>query len=90
MPGAVTFLSPTWTGWSDDPKVVSAIADINRNPDAAAAKKDWDALQEYMWAEYLPVSKLGDINYYDVSSAKTHGFDTSNGASHAWNMTVEQ
>lgn len=90
MPGAVTFLSPTWNGWSDDSKVVSAIEGINRNPDAAAAKKDWDSIQEYMWSEYLPVSKLGDINYYDVSSAKTQGFDTSNGASHAWNMTVEQ
>lgn len=89
IPAAITYLSPTWNGWSDDPRLVQTMGRINTTPDQKQAASDWSDLQGYLWNTYLPVSKFGNYYNYDVTSDKVQGFEFFQG-SHAWNMTVSE
>lgn len=89
IPGAVTYLSPTWNGWSNDPRLVQTMGSINANPDQKKAIADWADLQGYLWSDYLPVSKFGNYYNYDVTADKVKGFEFFQG-SHAWNLTVSE
>jgi peptide/nickel transport system substrate-binding protein len=89
LPSTVIYFSPTWNGWSTDPKLQSMMAEWSHLTDTAAAKKLWEDVQTYCLSDYVPVSKLGNRYVYDVSSSNVKDLNVFEGV-HMWNVTVTQ
>ena len=73
LPNMNLFLSPSWAGWCTDPRIVEDLARIGSETDLAAAQQIWYDLQEYMWAESLPIIKFGNSMVWGVTTAKMEG-----------------
>ena len=59
IPSLNLFLSATWAGWCTDERIQNDLAAINAATELEEGKAIWDALQQYMYEEYVPVVKLG-------------------------------
>jgi len=63
---------------------VNDLAAIGTETDLAAAQQIWYDLQEYMWAESVPVVKFGNTVVWGVVNQKVQGMDYFN-----WPIFVE-
>lgn len=79
VPTLQIFLSPTWAGFTNDQAIFDACDAINSSTSIEEAKEKWDDLQAYCWEESLPVTKLGSVFNYTVTSDKVDGFIYFNG-----------
>ena len=59
MPGMNLFLQASWAGWCTDERIQSDLAAISTASDIETARQIWADLQEYMYAESVPVVKFG-------------------------------
>lgn len=59
MPGMNLFLQSSWAGWYDDERAQADLAAISSADDIETARQIWAELQEYMYAESVPVVKFG-------------------------------
>lgn len=79
VPTLQIFLSPTWAGFTNDQAIFDACDAINSSTSIEEAKEKWDDLQAYCWEESIPVTKLGSVFNYTVTSDKVDGFIYFNG-----------
>jgi len=84
LPNMNLFLSPSWAGWCTAERIVNDLAAIGTETDLAAAQQIWYDLQEYMWAESVPVVKFGNTVVWGVVNQKVQGMDYFN-----WPIFVE-
>lgn len=89
VPGTILYMSPTWNGWSDDPKLQGLLDEVAHATDKDVAKKAWEKAQAYSWNEYMPASKLGNRYVYNVASTRVHDLPFFEGP-HMWNATVDE
>lgn len=73
VPSMNLYLSTSWAGWCTDERIQSDLAAINASGSAEDGAKIWRELQEYMWADYMPVVNFGIQNDLMISSAKVTG-----------------
>ncbi|HJA72069.1 MAG TPA: hypothetical protein IAA07_10945 [Candidatus Lachnoclostridium stercoravium] len=79
VPSMQIYLNPSWPGWTTDEKIMELNGNINSSLSVEEAKGYWDELQEYCWAESLPVIKYGEFFNYSVSSSKVKDLVYFNG-----------
>ena len=73
LPNLNLFLSATWAGWCEDERIQNDLTAIAQSADFDAAVEMWSDLQEYMYAEYVPIIKLGCSTNLTVWNAKVTG-----------------
>ncbi len=78
LPNMNLFLSPTWAGWCTDERIVNDLASIATQTDIPTAQQTWYDLQEYMWAESMPIVKFGNTVVWGVVNKKVQGMDYFN------------
>ena len=88
-PGIIVYMTPTWNGWSDDPKLMDLMEKQAHSTSLDDAKKQWEEAQRYCWSDYMPMSKFGNRYIYDAASSKVKDLVFFEGP-HMWNVTVEE
>lgn len=87
-PMELLYLSPTFPGWTNDPKIADLMKKVNGAPTKEEAKKYWDEAQGLSW-QYLPIVNLGDDYLLTVATDKVKGFKSFLGPV-VWNTTVSK
>jgi peptide/nickel transport system substrate-binding protein len=87
LPPLILYLSPTWVGYADDPKLQNGLQEIAAATDKKAAIALWTELQRYSLAEYVPVAKFGNYSALSIANAKVEG-GSYYISPHPWNVTV--
>lgn len=70
LPNMNLFLSATWAGWCEDARVQDDLASIAADTNLEHAAQTWEALQQYMYEEYVPVVKFGNNMGVVIQSSK--------------------
>lgn len=85
-PTQLLYMSKTWPGWTDDPKLTEYIEKINSSATAEEAEKIWQEAQGYAW-EYMPATNIGTIYEYAMYNTKTlKGYDVKFQSNVFWNV----
>ena len=79
VPTLQIFLSPSWAGFTSDQAIFDGCDAINSSTSIEEAKGKWDSLQKYCWEESLPVTKLGSVFNYTVTTDAVNDFEYFNG-----------
>lgn len=88
-PAQQVALDPNWIGWTDHPKITELI-ELTRTADSQEeAQAAWAELQEFLWAEYVPVIGFGHKSRIIATTDKVDGFEIFNGPI-IWNVTVSE
>lgn len=87
-PTSYLYLSPTYSGWTDDKKISKLMDKIDNETTREDAKAAWDELQGYMW-ESLPITSLGDIYTLTGRSKKVSNLEFFQGPIF-WNVKVAE
>lgn len=75
IPTMNLYLSSSWAGWCEDPKIVEGLSSINTDTSKENAVKTWSELQKYMNETSVPVVKLGSNYNFMVCKAGFDGLD---------------
>ncbi|WP_368653139.1 ABC transporter substrate-binding protein [Ornithinibacillus sp. 4-3] len=86
-PSSLLFLNYDWVGWPEHPKIDELLAGIKDAVDQEEAKSHWDELQEFAWADYLPISILGQYSNVIVTTDKVVDFSEFEGG-FLWNTKL--
>lgn len=86
-PNQLLELSSTWAGWTDDETVTKALESMESAANQEEAKPLWDDLQEDLWKDYVPVSKIGIYSSIFASTDKVEGLTIFEGPV-LWNTRV--
>ncbi|WP_368654227.1 ABC transporter substrate-binding protein [Ornithinibacillus sp. 4-3] len=91
-PPQMLALDPKWPGWTDDPKITDLKDKIRTAETQEQAKAHWETLQEFLWTEYLPISRVGDYAVIVGTTDKVEGFKVfdSPGGYIFWNTKVSE
>jgi peptide/nickel transport system substrate-binding protein len=73
LPNLNLFLSASWAGWCTDERVQGDLASIATSTDVDGAMATWEALQAYMYEDYVPIVKFGASTNMTVWSADLQG-----------------
>ncbi len=73
VPSMNLYLSSSWAGWCTDERVQSDLAAINASSSVEEGAQIWQALQQYMWEDYMPVSNFGIQNDLMISTSNVEG-----------------
>lgn len=85
-PTQILYLDPNSNGMIEDERISKAMKFFDEAEDEAEAKAEWESLQEYLWAELLPVTKLGSYVGLYALGENVDGFIYSHGAQF-WNVS---
>lgn len=88
-PPQLLMLSPSWAGGVNNPKIIEDMKAIENAANIEEAHKLWDALQQYVWEEHLPVINFGGGNTLYGISKKVQGFEAPLGAVF-WNVSISE
>ena len=73
VPSMNLYLSTSWAGWCTDERIQDDLAAINASATAEDGAVIWKDLQEYMWADYMPVVNFGIENVFMINSTDVQG-----------------
>ena len=73
LPNMNLFLSASWAGWCSDERLQNDLAAIATGTDLNEAVETWQALQAYLYEEYVPVVKFGTVQLSGVCSSDITG-----------------
>ena len=73
LPNMNLFLSSSWAGWCSDERIQNDLAAIASGTDLDTARQTWEALQAYMYEDYVPVVKFGSNQLSGVCSSDITG-----------------
>ncbi|MDR1444741.1 MAG: ABC transporter substrate-binding protein [Treponema sp.] len=86
IPSLKLFLSPSFPGWSDDPRLARLLGDFNSARSREEARERWEFLQAYAW-EYLPIVNLGHLSQAHAWRDRVDGITVFNGL-YFWNAAI--
>lgn len=88
-PTQILYLNPETPGIGHDDHAVSLMKEIEEaeTPEEASAK--WEEMQEYIWSDWLPVTKLGSYSHLYVMADYVDGFVYAHGGNF-WNISVNK
>lgn len=86
-PTQILYLDSDYAGVVEDEAVINAMKAIEAAETEEEAKAEWEALQEYLWTESLPATKLGSYSHLYVLGEDVEGFIYSHGGQF-WNVSV--
>lgn len=72
LPQQLLVVDPTWAG-ADDPKIAEFITTIRQAKTDEEAKAGWDALQGFLYNDYISSLALGQYNTIMVANKKVEG-----------------
>ena len=73
VPSMNLYLSPGWAGWCTDARIQNDLKTINASTSVEEGSAVWKDLQEYMWADNMPVVNFGIQKVFMISSADVQG-----------------
>lgn len=88
-PTQVLYLQPTTAGVGQDDRADELMDSIAEADTEEEARASWEEMQEYVWSEYLPGTKLGRYSHLYVMADYVDGFVYSNGGIF-WNISVNK
>jgi peptide/nickel transport system substrate-binding protein len=86
VPSLKLFFSPSFPGWSDDPRLAQLLHNVNSARNRAEAREQWELLQAYAW-EYLPIVNLGHFSQTHAWNDRVEGLTVFNGL-YFWNARL--
>lgn len=86
-PTQILYLDPTYNGVAEDEQIAAGMKAIEVAETEEEARAAWEELQEYIWTEALPMTKLGSYSHLYVLGQDVDGFVYSNGSIY-WNVSV--
>lgn len=84
-PTQILYLDSSYSGVRDDEQLSDGMKAIEAAETDEAAKEAWEDLQEYIWTDFLPMTKLGSYSHLYVLGKEVEGFVYSNGSIY-WNV----
>lgn len=87
-PTQILYLDPNYAGMIEDETTLDSIKTIENSEDEEEARAEWESLQEYLWSDFLPVTKLGSYSHLYVLGENINGFVYSHGGQF-WNVSVD-
>lgn len=87
-PTQILYLDPSYAGMQEDEKLEDLMDEIKNAEEEEEGKQSWDELQEYLWSDLLPISKLGSYSHLYVLGENVEGFVYSHGGQF-WNVSVK-
>lgn len=88
-PTQLLYLDPSYSGVSEDARIKEGMKAIETAETEEEARAAWEELQEYIWTDLLPMTKLGSYSHLYVLGEDVKGFKYSNGSVY-WNVSVGQ
>ena len=73
LPNMNLFLSASWAGWCADERIQGDLAAIASDTDLDSARATWEALQRYMYEDFVPVVKFGTTQLSGVCRSSITG-----------------
>ena len=73
LPNMNLFLSASWAGWCADERIQGDLAAIASDTDLDSARATWEALQRYMYEDFVPVVKFGTTQLSGVCRSSVTG-----------------
>ena len=87
-PTQILYLDSNYAGMGEDERLSESMKMIENAETEDEAKAEWEDLQEYIWSELLPVTKLGSYSHLYVLGENVDGFVYSHGGQF-WNVSVD-
>src|SRR5699024_6123262 len=87
-PTQILYLDSNYSGMGEDERLSESMKIIENAESEDEAKAEWEDLQEYIWSELLPVTKLGSYSHLYVLGENVNGFVYSHGGQF-WNVSVD-
>lgn len=87
-PTQILYLDANYAGMREDEQLSKGMKAIENAETEEEAKAEWEELQEYIWSELLPVTKLGSYSHLYVLGENVNGFVYSHGGQY-WNVSVD-
>lgn len=87
-PTQILYLDSNYSGMGEDERLSESMKIIENAETEEEAKAEWEDLQEYIWSELLPVTKLGSYSHLYVLGENVNGFVYSHGGQF-WNVSVD-
>ncbi|MCQ2439732.1 MAG: ABC transporter substrate-binding protein [Oscillospiraceae bacterium] len=69
VPSMNLYLSTGWAGWCTDERIQNDLTAINLSTNSEEGAAIWEALQEYMWSENVPVVNFGIQKSFMINTA---------------------
>lgn len=87
-PTQILFLDSSYSGMGEDEQLSAGMKTIENAETEEEAQAEWESLQEYIWADLLPATKLGSYSHLYVLGENVNGFVYSHGGQF-WNVSVD-
>lgn len=85
-PTTMLYLDSAYSGVAEDEQLISGMKGIEMAETEEEARAVWEELQEYIWTDFLPATKLGSYSHLYVLAEDVEGFVYSNGSIY-WNVS---
>lgn len=87
-PTQILYLDSSYNGVRDDEQLEAGMKAIEVAETEEEAREAWESLQEYVWTDFLPMTKLGSYSHLYVLAEDVEGFVYSNGSLY-WNVSKQ-